>query len=93
MSNNPKVVEAGNFMSLGQSDVAEFYGEFNVNLSGFGVATVALERSYNDGSTWKTVSSFSGDTDLVCREPELGIQYRFNCTAYTSGNIAYRLSQ
>ena len=69
-------------------------------LSGFGTATVRLERSFDGGSSWKTVSkpdltaaSFTADVDGVGEEPEIGLLYRFNCTAFTAGPIAYRISQ
>jgi hypothetical protein len=75
-------------------------GKFNATLSGFGVGTVKLERSFDAGLTWVTVSkdssgsdaSFTANCSLTIDEPEKGVLYRFNCSAWSSGTIAYRLS-
>ncbi len=59
-----------------------------------------LERSYDDGATWKvtskpdlTAASFTVDVDGVGYEPEPGVLYRWDCTAFTSGTINARLSR
>jgi len=65
---------------------------FNMSLSGFGTATVVLQRSFDRGDTWLNVESFSADTERRVDDPEAGIYYRLNCTAFTSGPIVYRLS-
>ena len=75
-------------------------GQFNVSLSGTFVATVALERSF-DGTNWFTCSRDSAGTaaswtapmSVVVEEPEAGVLYRLNCTAFTSGTVTYRMSQ
>lgn len=67
-------------------------GGFNLSLSGFGTATVQLQRSFNKGSTWKVVESYTSDTEKRCDDPEVGVWYRFQCTDYTSGPIVYRIS-
>lgn len=66
-------------------------------------ATVRLERSFDGGTTW-VVCGIGGagqqaiwntanqDVSVVAGEPERGVAYRLNCTAYTSGTINYRLS-
>ena len=64
---------------------------FNLSLSGFGTATVALQRSFDDGSTWATIEAFSADTEKLGESHESAL-YRLNATAYTSGTIAYRIS-
>jgi hypothetical protein len=66
------------------------------------VGTVLLERSFDGGSTWLNVTnpgatggtfaSYTADVSLSFFEPERGCLYRFNCVAYTSGVINYRLS-
>jgi hypothetical protein len=78
----------------------EMRGKFNASVQGTFVGTVVLQRSY-DGSTWETVSkdasgsdaSFTAPCSLVVEESETGVQYRWNCTAYTSGTINTRISQ
>lgn len=83
----------GSFTSTGQSLNESFVGKFNVSLSGFGTATVALQRSFDSGVTWKTVQEYTSDAENIAEEPEGSIQYRLNCTSYTSGTIVYRVSR
>ncbi len=64
----------------------------------------SVEISYSDdgGYTWNccnvgstgTLAQYpSGPINTSWTEPELGVLYRFNCVAYTSGTINYRMSQ
>jgi len=70
-------------------------------LSGAFSGTIALERSLDGGTTWivastdgtGTAASYTVAVSLAGVEPEQGVQYRFDCTAYASGTINYRLSQ
>lgn len=67
------------------------------------VGSVQLERSFDGGSTWicanvgggGALAQYSAGTpvSLAFGEPEKNVLYRWNCTAYTSGTINYRLSQ
>lgn len=82
---------SGTFSGTGQSSSSGLFGYFNLSLSGFGTATVQLQRSYDQGVTWKTRTSYTADTEAVIQEPEYGVLYRLNCSAYTSGTIAYRV--
>lgn len=74
---------------------------FNVSVWGTFVGTVELERSFDAGSTWLdcsrdsagTTASFTAPFSVVVEEPEVGVIYRLNCSAYTSGTINYRISQ
>ncbi|MGB8275589.1 MAG: hypothetical protein WCF16_10020 [Alphaproteobacteria bacterium] len=84
---------SGTFGGTGQSASVALYGKFNVSVQGTFVGTVALRRSYDQGSTWNTVESYTVPTDKVGEEPESGILYRLDCTAFTSGTIVYRLSR
>lgn len=92
----------GSFTATGQSgsfqrDVER--PQFNMELRGTFVGTVALERSLDGGSNWVgltalgTAFSFTGPCSEIFEEPEVGALYRLNCTAYTSGTINFRLSQ
>lgn len=67
-------------------------GGFNISLSGFGTATVTLQRSFDKGSTYVDVEAFTGSAERRVDDPESGVWYRFYCTAHSSGTIAYRLS-
>lgn len=79
------------------------YGNSGPNGSWAG--TVRLERSFDGGTTWIVCgiggagqqASWTGvgansDVSVVVGEPEKGVVYRLNCTAYGSGTINYRLS-
>jgi hypothetical protein len=76
-------------------------GQFNVSASGTFVATVQLERSFDNGTNWfvcssdsaGTAASFTAPFSVTAEEPEAGTLYRLNCTAYTSGTVTYRISQ
>lgn len=100
--------QAGNapFTATGQTGAVEIFGPFNLVIYGSGgpngawVGTARLERSFDGGTTWIVASagggqaSWSTGTDLsfVFGEPEKGVLYRLNCTAYTSGTINWRFS-
>ena len=74
-------------------------GDMNISLWGTFVGTVRLERSY-DGTTWLPLTYLDGpglswtapmSTSFPVSDP--GASYRFNCTAYTSGTVNWRISQ
>lgn len=68
--------------------------------------TVNLERSFDGGQTWLICgiggagqpATYTGagqngaPVSIVVSEPEKGVLYRLNCTAYASGKPFYRLS-
>lgn len=73
-------------------------GAFNVTLSGTFVGTVKLQRSFDNGTTWHdltaagtAIAAFTTAVSEVWVEPEAGVNFRLNCTAYTSGTVTYRL--
>ena len=75
-------------------------GGLNLSLSGTFVATLVLERSFDGGTTWLpctyidgTALSWTAPISTGFEEAENGVQFRFNCTSYTSGTISYRISQ
>jgi hypothetical protein len=84
---------SGSFTGTGQSSTIELYGDFAYSLSGFGTATVRLERSFDNGATWKVVRSDTADIENNGKEVLSKVLYRVNCSAYTSGTIVYRVSQ
>ena len=104
MTDAGKNVVAGTFTATGQSASFAVRGKFNALLSG-GVATVAIEKSYDEGTTWYAIQDVPGTilgpftmaSDLqlnaVLEEIEASMLYRFNCTAFTSGTVTFRLSQ
>lgn len=85
-------VLSGSFTATGLSDPISITGPFSLSLS-FGVGTVALERFDSANDQWVTESTYTDSTAKAGDEPEHGIKYRLNCSAYTSGTIYYRLAQ
>lgn len=90
----------GAFSATGASSAFRLQGHFNFSLYGTFVATVSLERSFDGGTTWLnctrsdgSAGTFTAPVSLVCLEPEAGVLYRLNCSAYTSGTVSYRLSK
>lgn len=90
---------SGQLTGVGRSDPAELLGTFNAALHGAFSATVVLERSYDRGATWQPLTAlgnsfvFNGPCEELFEESEPGVLYSWNCIAYTSGTIGYRLSQ
>lgn len=76
-------------------------GDYNFSLWNTFVGTAQLERSFDLGVTWIPVSkdtsgaaaAYTAPATVLGFEPERGVRYRVNCTAYTSGTISYRVSQ
>lgn len=74
-------------------------GQINVAIYGAFSATARIECSF-DGSNWVPMAkdpdgnyaSYTTPVALVIDAPEVGVSYRINCTAYTSGTINYRFS-
>lgn len=85
----------------GMACPAAFFHDFNFAIWGTFSGTAQLEKSFNGGTTWLpcckdndgTAASYTSAINLSAFEPEYGVLYRWNCTAYTSGTINYRISQ
>ena len=69
-------------------------GKFNFSLSGTWVATVHLQRSFDTGTTWVDVESFTANIETYGEEIEDGVKYRFGVktSGYTSGTVVGRIS-
>lgn len=84
---------------VSRTAAAQMYGNFNFSLAGTFVGTVRLEKSYDQGTTWAPVTANAVDVEFTepCEElftePEIGVVYSWNCTAFTSGTINARISQ
>ena len=74
--------------------------QFNIAVSGVFVGTLVLECSFDGGTTaipvnrycTNTAVSYTAPGNEVLPCPEGGVQYRWRCSAYTSGTANYRLS-
>ncbi len=77
------------------TDPVKLTGFFNISLSGTWSATVTVQRSFDQGSTWFDVESFVGNVQEYGFEPEGGVVYRVGVKTgnFTSGTIVMRLSR
>ena len=80
----------GTFTASGQSTAVPGKSIITLSISGFGSATVELQRSYDSGSTWKVVDSFTANTEKNIEGIGDKFLYRLDCT-WSSGTIAYGL--
>jgi len=76
------------------TDSLELKGHFNISLSGTWVGTLTVQRSFDSGSTWFDVKTFTQNAQEYGYEPEGGIYYRAGVKTgeYTSGTVVVRLS-
>jgi hypothetical protein len=75
------------------TDSASLEGYFNISISGTFVATVTVQRSY-DNSNWFDVDSFTSSTESVGFDPEYSY-YRIGVKTgdYTSGTVDVRIGE
>lgn len=68
---------------------------FNLSVSGSFVATVVLQRSFDNGATWHDVWSTSEPAQKGVENFEPDVLWRVGCKAgqYSSGTVNVRLSQ
>jgi hypothetical protein len=57
----------------------------HLSIQGTFVGTIALQRSFNGGTNWGTVDSYTTVTEKTIQRTSAVYQYRLECTAYTSG--------
>ena len=94
-------VYTGSLTSAAQSSSFNIWGAFNLFVYGTFVGQVQLERSFDGGTTWvpvyqamtyPVVSAGNAPFTTTIVEPERGMLFRLNCTAFTSGTINWRAS-
>ena len=68
---------------------------FNVSVSGTFSATVALQRSFNEGTTWHDVWTTTSPSEKLADTSESGVLWRLGVRLgdYTSGTVVARMSQ
>lgn len=95
-----RLVETGSFTAAVAGDWVQVGGaNFNVVLSGTFVATVVGEYSFDGGTTavpalTKEGAEFSASAPGAwpgC-QPEPGVLFRLRCSAFTSGQVDWRIS-
>lgn len=91
MATSPKIT--GTFTATGVSATAVIFRAFNVSVQGtITNSSVSLERSFDNGSTWEVVETYTAAVSKSLTEVEHGVLYRFNCTLFGVGsNITYRV--
>ena len=83
------------FTSATASDPIALAGLFTISLdyaTGTGIGTVKMQRSFDNGVTWKPTDTFTTDEETNA-EAASDLLWRLECTAYTSGTIACILEQ
>jgi hypothetical protein len=83
---------SGQFTTTGQSDEVRVSGWFNLSLSGTWAASLTVERSFDNGTTWVSVESFTSNAEKRGYETE-DVLYRISCASHTSGTVDYRISR
>ena len=97
-------VVTGSFTGTGQSSTFGPMAKrgFNFVLGGGGAfsATIQLERYLDSATGWQPITAngtqlfkFTAACSEQSQDDEPSALYRWNCTAYTSGTIPYRISQ
>lgn len=77
------------------TDAAEIHGYFNISISGTWAGTVTVQRSFDSGSTWFDVATWTDNTQEYGFEPERDVQYRAGIKTgdFESGTAVVRISQ
>jgi len=68
-------------------------GYYNYSLAGTWVGTVTLQRSFDEGDTWRDVDSHTANIETYGIEPGENVYYRFGFKTgeYTSGRVEGRI--
>jgi hypothetical protein len=77
------------------TDACGITSYFNISISGTWEGVVTVQRSFDLGSTWFDVATWTANTQEYGFEPEQGVQYRIGVKAgeLTSGSPVLRISQ
>jgi hypothetical protein len=74
------------------TDAEYLEGYFNLSITGTFTATVTVQRSFDKGSTWHDVDTFTAAVEEVGFEPET-VKYRLGIKSgdYTGGSAVVRI--
>lgn len=77
------------------SDGLYIEGAFNFSISGTFVATVTVQRSFDQGSTWRDVDTFTAPIETYGNDPEPVVVYRAGVKTgdFTSGTVNIRIGR
>lgn len=70
-------------------------GAFNLSISGTFVATITVQRSFDQGSTWRDVDTFTAPIETYGTDPEPVVVYRAGVKTgdFTSGTVNIRIGR
>ena len=70
-------------------------GAFNLSISGTFSATVTVQRSFDQGSTWRDVDTFTAPIETYGTDPEPVVVYRAGVKTgdFTSGTVEIRIGR
>lgn len=70
------------------------FGYLNLSISGTWSATVWLQRTFDNGTTWLDVKSYTANAQEAVEDYEKAVKYRLfvKTGGFSSGTIALRLS-
>lgn len=68
---------------------------FNLSISGTFVATITVQRSFDQGSTWRDVETFTSPIETYGIDPGPTVAYRAGVKTgdYTSGTVSIRIGR
>jgi hypothetical protein len=77
------------------TDAVIMHSYFNVSISGTWTGTITVQRSFDAGSTWADIKSWTANDEEYGFEPERYIYYRIGikATSAFTGQATVRLSQ
>jgi len=77
------------------SDGLYVVGDFNLSISGTFVATVTVQRSFDQGGTWRDVDTFTAPIETAGSDPEPVVVYRAGVKTgeFTSGTVSIRIGR
>jgi hypothetical protein len=77
------------------SDGLYVVGDFNLSISGTFVGTITVQRSFDQGATWRDVDTFTAPIETAGSDPEPVVVYRAGIKTgeYTSGTASIRIGR
>ncbi len=77
------------------TDAVKMFDLFNVSITGTWNGTLTLQRSFDGGTTWVDVKTYTQNAQERGLEPEYDVYWRigFKAGAFTSGSATCRISQ
>jgi hypothetical protein len=77
------------------SDGIYTQGGFNLSIAGTFAATVTVQRSFDQGSTWRDVDTFTAPIETYGVDPEPVVVYRAGVKTgdFTSGTVSIRIGR